>query len=190
MTHAQLVRAAETWLRKQGCRIVLSEQTADSGEVPDAIGWRADCHSIVIECKVSRSDFLSDQRKRARQKSGMAMGRERLYLAPVDLIKVEELPRGWGLLEIFGREINVVVRPRANFSLKEDGLRSEMALLLASLRRVEVRIEPQTITEFLKWKHRMAGYNGGQLPKGLIPVEEELADTEAHHPGRFPHGYN
>ena len=65
-----------------------------------------------------------------------------------------------------------------------------MALLLASLRRVEVRIEPQTITEFLKWKHRMAGYNGGQLPKGLIPVEEELADTEAHHPGRFPHGYN
>ena len=39
----------------------------------------------------------------------------------------------------------------------------EMNLLLASLRRVEVRIEPQTITDFLKWKNRMAEYNGGQI---------------------------
>jgi hypothetical protein len=42
-----------------------------------------------------------------------------------------------------------------------------MNLLLASLRRVEVRIEPQTITDFLKWKNRMARYNGGMLPQGL-----------------------
>ena len=38
-----------------------------------------------------------------------------------------------------------------------------MNLLLASLRRVEVRIEPQTITDFLKWKNRLAEYNGGSL---------------------------
>ena len=175
MTHAQLVRLAETWLRKQGCRIVLSEQTADSGEVPDAIGWRADCHSIVIECKVSRGDFLSDQLKRSRQKPGNAMGCERLYLAPAGLIRAEELPENWGLLEVYQKEIEVVVRRRANSHPREKGLRAEMALLLASLRRVEVRIEPQTITEFLKWKHRMAAYNGGQLPKGLIPIEQELA---------------
>jgi len=31
-----------------------------------------------------------------------------------------------------------------------------MNLLLASLRRVEVRIEPQSIPDFLKWKNRMA----------------------------------
>jgi hypothetical protein len=58
---------------------------------------------------------------------------------------------------------------------QEKGLIREMALLLASLRRVEVRIEPQTITEFLKWKNRLAAYNGGRLPKGLIPLEQELA---------------
>jgi hypothetical protein len=178
MTHAQLVRAAETWLRKQGCRIVLSEQTADSGEVPDAIGWRADCHSIVIECKVSRADFISDHYKRARRRSGQAMGCERFYLAPAGLIKAEEVPDGWGLLGVHKKEVEVLVRPRTNSQLREKGLMAEMALLLASLRRVEVRIEPQTITEFLKWKHRMAAYNGGQLPKELIPVEQELSASE------------
>jgi hypothetical protein len=54
------------------------------------------------------------------------------------------------------------------------GLRYEMNLLLASLRRVEVRIEPQSITDFLKWKNRMAEYNRGNLPEGLTSSEEEL----------------
>ena len=49
-----------------------------------------------------------------------------------------------------------------------------MNLLLASLRRVEVRIEPQSITDFLKWKNRMAEYNRGTLPEGLASAEEEL----------------
>jgi hypothetical protein len=177
MTHAQLIRVAERWLRKQGCRIVLSEQTADSGEVPDAIGWRANCHSIVIECKVSRRDFLCDQHKRARQRSGQAMGCERWYLAPADLIRAEEVPDGWGLLHARKTEVEIVVRPRTSAKLRGKGLRAEMALLLASLRRVEVRIEPQTITEFLKWEHRMAAYNGGQLPKELVPIEHELVST-------------
>jgi hypothetical protein len=48
-----------------------------------------------------------------------------------------------------------------------------MNLLLASLRRVEVRIEPQSITDFLKWKNRMAEYNRGSLPEGLTAVEAE-----------------
>jgi hypothetical protein len=54
------------------------------------------------------------------------------------------------------------------------GFGYEMNLLLASLRRVEVRIEPQSITDFLKWKNRMAEYNRGTLPEGLERVEEEL----------------
>jgi hypothetical protein len=53
------------------------------------------------------------------------------------------------------------------------GFRYEMNLLLASLRRVEVRIEPQSITDFLKWKNRMAEYNRGSLPEGLAAAEDE-----------------
>jgi hypothetical protein len=53
------------------------------------------------------------------------------------------------------------------------GFQYEMNLLLASLRRVEVRIEPQSITDFLKWKNRMAEYNRGSIPEGIVPAEQE-----------------
>ena len=54
---------------------------------------------------------------------------------------------------------------------------AEMGLLLASLRRVEVRIEPQTITTFLKWKNRLLEYNGGSLPQGLEADEPSVLLT-------------
>jgi hypothetical protein len=172
MTHGQLVRLAERWLRRRNCRIVLSEQTADFKEVPDVIGWRMDCRSTVVECKVSRSDFAADRLKRARQKPEIAMGCQRFFLTPAGLLRPHEIPPGWGLLEATKFGIQVV--SPSHSQRREPGLIAEMTLLLASLRRVEVRIEPQTITEFLKWKHRMAAYNGGRLPKELVPLDEEL----------------
>lgn len=174
MTHAQLIKAAERWLRSQRCRIVLSEQTAESGEVPDVIGWKADCRSIVIECKISRSDFLADQHKLVRRKPERGMGCHRYYLVPRGLLRPEELPKGWGLLEFAQREVFVIAHAAKQSQRTEVGLLAEMELLLASLRRVEVRIEPQTITDFLKWKNRLAEYNGGQLPQGLASREQEL----------------
>jgi hypothetical protein len=48
-----------------------------------------------------------------------------------------------------------------------------MNVLLASLRRVEVRVEPQGIIDFLKWKNRTAEYNRGTLPEGVAAVEDE-----------------
>jgi hypothetical protein len=65
------------------------------------------------------------------------------------------------------------VKPARKYLRAPAGLMKEMNLLLASLRRVEVRIEPQTITDFLKWKNRMAEYNGGQLPEGIASPEGE-----------------
>jgi hypothetical protein len=81
----------------------------------------------------------------------------------------DELPPHWGLLEASGArdEVRIAVRPSRESQRREQGLLWEMNLLLASLRRVEVRIEPQTITDFLKWKNRLAEYNGGQLPQGI-----------------------
>jgi hypothetical protein len=77
------------------------------------------------------------------------------------------------LLECSGREISIAVKPRRQSQRTEVGLKWEMNLLLASLRRVEVRIEPQTITDFLKWKNRLAEYNGGKLPEGIVAPEAE-----------------
>lgn len=172
MTHAQLVQVAIEWLRRYRCGVVLSEQACISGEMPDAIGWKRACHSVVVECKISRPDFLADRSKPWRQKPEGALGCERFYLTPGALLKPAELPEKWGLLEYRNRKIEVV-QPAAKDCRSKTGFRHEMNLLLASLRRVEVRIEPQSITDFLKWKNRMAEYNRGTLPEGITAPEAE-----------------
>jgi hypothetical protein len=69
--------------------------------------------------------------------------------------------------------VRLVVKPARKNLRTEVGMMKEMNLLLASLRRVEVRIEPQSITDFLKWKNRMVEYNGGALPQGLVSDDAE-----------------
>jgi hypothetical protein len=172
VTHAKLVSLAVQWLRRYRCGVVLSEQACVSGEMPDAIGWKNACHSVLVESKASRADFLADRDKSFRRKPEIGVGSERYYLAPRGLIRIEELPAGWGLLEVSGREMERVKTSAKNLR-SAIGFQYEMNLLLASLRRVEIRIEPKSITDFLKWKNRMAEYNRGQLPEGLVAEEEE-----------------
>jgi hypothetical protein len=173
MTHAQLVRKAVEWLRSYRCGVVLSEQACISGEMPDAIGWKRASHSVLVECKISRADFLADRCKSFRQKPELGVGSERLYLVPRALVRLDELPPGWGLLEYHNRRVQMLRPSRKNLR-SDEGFRCEMNLLLASLRRVEIRIEPQTVTEFLKWKNRMAEYNRGHFPEGVTPPDQEV----------------
>ena len=159
---------------------MLSEQACASGEIPDAIGWKRACHSVLLECKISRADFLCDREKPWRQKPQTGVGCERFYLVPGGLLRVQELPEGWGLLELRKREVTMT-KASVKDHRTATGFRYEMNLLLASLRRVEVRIEPQSITDFLQWKNRMAEYNRGSLPEGIVPAEDEansFLDTE------------
>jgi hypothetical protein len=172
MTHSQLVEKAVEWLRGYRCGVVLSEQACVSGEMPDAIGWKRASHSVLIECKLSRADFLADRDKPFRQKQELGLGCERFYLTVAGLLRVNDLPSGWGLLELKNRKVEVVRRSTRALRTVA-GLAYEMNLLLASLRRVEIRIEPQTITEFLKWKNRMQQYNGGTFPTGIEPTQQE-----------------
>ena len=173
MTHCQMVDLAVAWLRRYRCGIVLSEQACASGEVPDAIGWKGKCRSVVVECKISRADFLADRGKPFRLNPEIALGCERFYMAPAALIAPQELPPGWGLLECLGRKVEIRVRPARRSLRTAAGMEFEMNLLLASLRRVEIRVQPQTITEFLKWKNRLLEYNGGVCPRELTPVDQE-----------------
>lgn len=106
MAHSELVARGSAWLRKQGCAVVFSELTAHTrtGELPDVIGWRGG-NSVLIECKVSRSDFLADKNKSFRSEGGM--GDFRLYLSPPDVIAPSDLPEGWGLLIARGSRIEI-----------------------------------------------------------------------------------
>ena len=172
--HALLVTKAVEWLRSRyKCGVILSEQYCATGEVPDVIGWKGFCRSVLIECKVTRADFLADAGKSFRCNPQEGMGCERFYLAPAGVIRRDDLPKHWGLLELNASEIHLVAKPGRIDLRSPVALMKEMNLLLASLRRVELRIEPQSITDFLKWKNRMAEYNGGALPEGIAPLEQE-----------------
>ena len=160
------------WLRSYRCGVVLSEQACVSGEMPDALGWKQACHSVLVECKVTRADFLADRSKPFRVKPEKGVGSERFYLTPPGLIHSAELAPGWGLLELRRGRVEMVQASAKNLRTAT-GFRYEMNLLLASLRRVEVRIQPQSITDFLKWKNRMTEYNRGTLPEGLTASEDE-----------------
>lgn len=108
LTHASLCSLAVTWLKRANsaggpnCTVAVSEVAGGwGGEIPDAIGFTL-AHdgtaSTVIEAKVSRSDFLADKKKPHRQAGGM--GSWRYFMAPAGLIKPEELPEGWGLIDV------------------------------------------------------------------------------------------
>ncbi|MBF4281049.1 adenylosuccinate synthase, partial [Vibrio anguillarum] len=99
------------WLKKPhgqngpGCHVAVSEfPTGYTGEIPDAIGFRAHTEylsgSVVCEVKVSRGDFLADAKKPHRNGEVLGVGQHRFYFAPQGLIKPDELPEGWGLVEV------------------------------------------------------------------------------------------
>jgi hypothetical protein len=129
---------------------------------------------VLVECKLTRSDFVADRAKPFRENPEVALGCERWYLTPAGLLSTEDLPPHWGMLELRAGKLHAAVRANRRSQRTATGMLYEMNLLLASLRRVEVRIEPQTITEFLKWKNRMAEYNGGSYPDGVLPPEQEF----------------
>lgn len=98
IAHKELVRAGLKWLINNGCRVAFSEITSAANETPDIIGFRYN-QSVLIEVKISRSDFLADKKKIFRQFPEKGMGNSRYYLAPRGLLKIEDMPVNWSLIE-------------------------------------------------------------------------------------------
>jgi hypothetical protein len=125
--------------RKVTCGVVLTELVTSIAETPDAIGWFVGGRfSILVEVKVSMSDFRADRRKRFRQRPGLGVGQWRYYLAPDGLIPVDDLPEWWGLLESDGRRITV-----AKVAMQQPQYHSENEkwMLWSFARRVQARKE-------------------------------------------------
>lgn len=141
LTHSELVGIAKRWLRNtEKCSVVLSEMASSAGEEPDAIGWK-NRMSTLVECKCSRSDFFADVKKLARQSLPdtycFGMGCFRYYMIPEGLVKPEEVPRGWGLLEVlFDGRVRRTVES-VKWWLPDMSLASELRLALSALRRYQ-----------------------------------------------------
>lgn len=137
-THQQLVKRAVSWLRNhEHCRVVFAEVHSAAGEIADAIGWRSG-FSILIECKASRSDFLADSKKFSRRFAGEGVGDMRYYMAPKGIITPDDLPEGWGLVEIDDHRARVVVKA-THRDRETNALRAEIRLLVSVLRRIQTR---------------------------------------------------
>lgn len=108
--HDKLVKLGSAWLMNNTptkgnfdcskCNIVTTEIVTFAAENPDVLGFANDNNSVLLEAKISKEDFKRDFKKDFRINPGKGMGDFRLYIAPEGLIKVEELPPKWGLIEV------------------------------------------------------------------------------------------
>lgn len=132
LSHSDLVERAVRWLRNTArCRVVLSE-CGPLYEIPDAIGWTYQA-SYLIECKTSRADFFRDRHKIPRRVPSVGLGDHRLYMTPPGLIDPSELPDGWGLLEVYPKQ----VRKKVLVDGVGGDKRREIQLLISALASAE-----------------------------------------------------
>lgn len=102
-THLDLVNIGYKWvLANAGCGVAFKEFKASTSnsEIPDVIGFGSWGHSVLIECKISRSDFFKDKGKKFRSCCQKGMGSHRFILCPTNLILRNEIPEGWGLIYV------------------------------------------------------------------------------------------
>lgn len=141
MTHKELVERAAKWLKNtRKCPLVVTEIAVSYGtnEIPDALGWRYARHTTLVECKASRADFQRDKKKVFRQFWDMGCGQQRFFMTPPDLVTVDELPEGWGLLYCHPHKIQIVKECKMPV-LNKDVTWNESVILYSLVRRAEIR---------------------------------------------------
>ena len=181
ITHADLVLRAASWLRnRKRCRVVLTEQTTGTGEIPDALGWRYLTESILIECKVTRSDFFADRSKPFRCDPALGMGVYRFFMAPSGVLRLEDLDEkcpGWGLLEVRGRTIRQLrdAEPQPKHDESE-----EVAQLVQALAQTQMRVQ-QPLHIWLTGPESPVGQMRAQQKQSRTQIRERSKEAVIDH---------
>jgi len=136
---------------------VLYEFATACDENPDVIGWATEADSMLIECKLTRSDFLRDGDKAVRRNPRAGMGRRRYYLCPAEVIQIKDLPPKWGLLWVTGNQITLKREARGH---PERNLIAEVRFLSSMLRRAQIRIGERPLSEWLRGENRFEARRG------------------------------
>lgn len=135
LTHKQAVEIAARWAWGKA-KVVLPEFVKQgSAEIPDVLAFEGR-HSLMIEVKVSRSDFLRDKKKNFRYVESKGMGNYRYFCCPHRLIGPLEVPDGWGLIYIYpdGRARQMIAA-----DYKQANIEAEHDILYAYARRAVVK---------------------------------------------------
>jgi hypothetical protein len=137
--------------------VVLYEFATEADENPDVIGWAPVAGSVLIECKLTRSDFVRDAAKIVRRNPRSGMGQRRYYLCPSDLIQVKDLPLRWGLLWVVKGQVIIKREARGH---PERNLAAEVRFLSSMLRRAQIRIGSRPLSEWLRGENRFEAKRG------------------------------
>lgn len=138
--HYELCRIAAKWLRQPGridppsCPFAAVELVTINQETPDVYGWNG-WSTVLIEVKMSRSDFFADAKKWFRIHPEEGLGEQRFYCCPRGLIKPDEIPEKWGLLYFENGKIVLV----KNAERQEADYRAERKLIFSIFRRENIK---------------------------------------------------
>ena len=145
MTHTDIINHTAKWLKNHpqniavpNCTTILKElkSATESGEIPDVIAW-CSWASVLVEVKTSRSDFLKDRCKPFRISPAKGVGNFRYYISPPNIIKPNEIPEYWGLLQINENEkIEIIKVAQNQFANTE----CERTILLSLIRRNKIKL--------------------------------------------------
>ena len=158
-THSDLINIAYKWVLKHAsCGCAFKELVAGN-EIADVIGFGSGRHSVLVEVKVSRSDFLCDKKKPFRLNPDNGMGFRRFYCCPENMIQISELPYGWGLIYVNDKgKANAVYNPNNQFmqiqpSIDRDNKfkgfiynsNNERCIMYSALRRLHLNGSTKTL---------------------------------------------
>ena len=181
MTHKELVYEAARWLKREHrCPLVLQETGALSGEIPDVIGFFDGGDTVVIECKISRTDLKTDKKKGHRYYPEDGMGDYRILATTYDIwCGGGALLENWGLL-IFDDGSFSVEREAERFEMSNK--RGEASLLVTVIRLMGIEISP-TFERPVRKKTRPSFFGGFRVyPKRNSDItrreEQEAAFAE------------
>ena len=137
LTHRQLCEIGAKWLVNVNnwifrCQYAAVELVSSAMENPDVFGLRHD-KPILIEVKVSKSDFKRDAFKRHKNLTD-GMGATRYFLCPKGVISKEDITNGWGLLWYDAGKIEVV-KESEFFSVRDYS--SELIFAMSIIRRLQ-----------------------------------------------------
>lgn len=134
--HRRLCLLAGNWLRESGrisppaCPFTAVEMVTINAETPDVMGFNS-WLTVLIEVKISRSDFIADNRKYFRIHPERGMGALRFYCCPDGLISPEEIPVKWGLLY----EVNSNIKLIKKAEYQENDMKAALSYMYSILRR-------------------------------------------------------
>lgn len=132
-------------------------------EQPDVFAFNK-TGSVLIECKVSRSDFLADKKKPFREDPKLGVGKWRYYLVAEGVATQEDMPPGWLLL--IAKDENTIEVPFPDlegirlltnegkkYTFSERNTDAELSLMWSWEYRREHKILPEIPTTPIVFKH-------------------------------------